>query len=260
MAAALAKAQGQLQGAKKDSENPFFKSKYADLSAVWEACRTPLAQNGLAVIQTTDAEDENGSIPVETILVHESGEWISGLLKVRPVKDDPQGMGSALTYARRYALSAIVGVAPEDDDGNAASQPSGGRQAQKSRPQPQTTDQAARKGLLDQAEGISRKLGYPETKIKAAMTKLRAMDTPTMGESVQKLSDALKEKTAGQSPEDAAKASTLTSIQEEFKKHEWDEGDVGRYLAQTWGGKKLEEMSLDNLIAVHDELTGTAAF
>lgn len=122
LAGALAKAQAVMQGAKKDSENPFFKSKYADLGSVWDACRDALTKNELAVIQTTEAEDEHGSIPVETMLAHSSGEWISGVLKVRPVKDDPQGMGSALTYARRYALSAMVGVAPEEDDGNAASQ------------------------------------------------------------------------------------------------------------------------------------------
>lgn len=125
LAGALAKAQAVMQGAKKDSENPFFKSKYADLGSVWDACRDALTKNELAVIQTTEAENENGSIPVETLLAHSSGEWISGVLLVRPVKDDPQGMGSALTYARRYALSAMVGVAPEDDDGNAASQSNG---------------------------------------------------------------------------------------------------------------------------------------
>ncbi len=119
LAGALSKAQAEIRGAIKDTANPFFKSKYADLSSVWEACREQLTKNGLSVVQTNKAGD--GRVIVETILMHTSGEWISGELDMKPVKDDPQGIGSAITYARRYALAAIVGVAPEDDDGNAAS-------------------------------------------------------------------------------------------------------------------------------------------
>jgi hypothetical protein len=119
LAGALSLAQSEMLGATKASVNPFFKSHYADLAAVWDACRKALTKNGLAVVQTTS--EGQGGIPVETILIHSSGEWISGVLLVRPVKDDPQAMGSAITYARRYALAAMVGVAPEDDDGNAAS-------------------------------------------------------------------------------------------------------------------------------------------
>ncbi len=120
LASALAKAQGRITGALKDSENPFFKSKYADLAAVWDACREALSQNGLAVIQTTGM-DEFG-LNLETTLAHSSGQWIKGILPIRPIKNDPQGIGSAITYARRYALAALVGVAQVDDDGNAASQ------------------------------------------------------------------------------------------------------------------------------------------
>ncbi len=119
LAGALSKAQGAMKGAVKDSANPFFKSKYADLASVWDACREPLSSNGLSVLQTTSF-DEKG-IKLVTMLLHTSGEWVSGELPVKPVKDDPQGMGSAMTYTRRYGLSAIVGIAPEDDDGNAAS-------------------------------------------------------------------------------------------------------------------------------------------
>jgi hypothetical protein len=114
---ALAKAQGQMGGAKKGSDNPFFKSRYADLSEVWEACRVPLSENGLAIIQLTDSGEP---LTIETILGHQSGEWISSKLTIAPVKQDPQGIGSAITYARRYALAAIVGIAPEDDDAEAA--------------------------------------------------------------------------------------------------------------------------------------------
>ena len=119
LAAALSKAQGQITGALKDSENPFFKSKYADLASVWDACRASLSTNGLAVIQTTDGGLEG--VTIITTLSHSSGEWIKGSLTVRPVKNDPQGLGSAVTYARRYALAAMVGVAQIDDDANAAS-------------------------------------------------------------------------------------------------------------------------------------------
>lgn len=120
LAAALAIAQGKITGALKDSANPFFKSKYADLASVWDACRTHLSENGLAVIQVTSTGD-NGAAVVTTTLAHKSGEWIKGTLALLPVKSDPQGMGSAYTYARRYALAAMVGVAQIDDDANAAS-------------------------------------------------------------------------------------------------------------------------------------------
>lgn len=121
LAAALAAAQGQMKSATKDSNNPFFKSKYADLTSVWEAIRFPLSQNKLAVIQTTS--NNGDQIVVNTILVHSSGEWIRGTLALKPIKSDPQAIGSAITYGRRYALASMCGVAPEDDDGNAASQP-----------------------------------------------------------------------------------------------------------------------------------------
>lgn len=119
LAEALSKAQGKIKGASKDTANPFFKSKYADLASVWDACREQLSAHGLSVIQTTDNAPEG--VCVVTTLAHSSGEWIRGKLTMQPVKNDPQGVGSAITYARRYALAAMVGVAPEDDDGNAAS-------------------------------------------------------------------------------------------------------------------------------------------
>lgn len=118
LAAALAKAQASIENAKRTSDNPFFKSKYADLADVRAACQSQLSANQLSVIQTCEVAD--GGVIVATTLVHASGEWIRGRLKVRPVKDDAQSVGSAITYARRYSLAAIVGVATEDDDGEAA--------------------------------------------------------------------------------------------------------------------------------------------
>jgi len=119
IATALAKAQAVMAGARKDATNPHFRSKYADLASVWEACRTPLATNGISVIQMTEPSEKD-EIIVDTRLMHTSGEWIEGRLTLPVSKADAQGYGSALTYARRYGLSAAVGIAPEDDDGNAA--------------------------------------------------------------------------------------------------------------------------------------------
>lgn len=123
LSAALSKAQGEFSHAKKDAENPFFKSKYADLACVIDAARAALSKNGLAVIQTTRLTA--GQLSLITTLSHSSGEWIKGEYPINPTKNDPQGMGSAMTYARRYAFSAITGIASEDDDGNAASQGKG---------------------------------------------------------------------------------------------------------------------------------------
>lgn len=117
---ALAKAQAQMSGAKKGAENPFFKSKYADLHQVWEAVREPLSSNGLAVIQTTGEVDDK--LFVFTIIGHSSGEWMRSETPVKLMKPDPQAMGSAITYARRYALAAICGIAQMDDDAESAMQ------------------------------------------------------------------------------------------------------------------------------------------
>lgn len=119
LATALAKAQGEITGALKDSANPFFKSKYADLASCWDACREALSKNGLSVLQSPHVDAEG--LTVTTMLMHSTGQWIRNDLKVIPKDDTPQGIGSALTYARRYALTALVGIAQVDDDGNAAS-------------------------------------------------------------------------------------------------------------------------------------------
>ena len=120
IASALVKAQKAFGPALKTSSNPHFKSRYADLAACVEAVVDSLNDNGIALIQQTH-ECEDG-VTVETVFVHESGETFSaGRLHVPAAKQDPQGYGSALTYARRYSLMAACGIAPEDDDGNAAS-------------------------------------------------------------------------------------------------------------------------------------------
>lgn len=120
LATALAKAQGAMRFAIKDANNPFFKSKYADLSSVVEAIRDALSTNGLSYMQHLQQSEKN-EVCVETVILHASGQWIScGTVSIPVNKHDAQGYGSALTYARRYSLSAAVGVVADDDDGNAA--------------------------------------------------------------------------------------------------------------------------------------------
>lgn len=121
LAKAMAVMQGQLQAASKDKTNPHFRSSYADLASCFDACRTPLSDNKLSVIQLPSANGVNAS--VRTILLHESGEYISHVLTVQSRDAGPQAIGSAITYLRRYSLCSVVGIAPDDDDGNAASKP-----------------------------------------------------------------------------------------------------------------------------------------
>lgn len=120
LAAALAKAQGQIEGAKKSSSNPFFKSKYADLAECWNTCREALTANEISVIQMPEEINENGRLNITTMLAHSSGQYISSTLTMTVTKLDPQAIGSAITYGRRYALAAMVGLAQEDDDGEKA--------------------------------------------------------------------------------------------------------------------------------------------
>ena len=120
IASALVRAQRGFAPALKTSTNPHFRSKYVDLAGCIEAVVDALNAAGIALIQRT-SEDSTG-VTVETVFVHESGEMLEcGKLHVPASKQDPQGYGSALTYARRYSLMAAAGIAPEDDDGNAAS-------------------------------------------------------------------------------------------------------------------------------------------
>ena len=138
---ALAKAQGELFAAKKDSINPHFKSKYADLASVWEACREALSSNGLSVTQMP-AEFQNNVMTLVTRISHSSGEWLEQTMTCPVGKPDPQGIGSCLTYMRRYALAAVVGVYQDDDDANSASY------APKERPATLTDEELGRIKML----------------------------------------------------------------------------------------------------------------
>jgi hypothetical protein len=144
LAEALAKAQAEVQGATKDSENPFFGSRYADLASVWAACRKALTDHGLSVVQapstsftgepetytytTKRGEERSGirvatTVTVTTRILHATGAWIEAETSAMLPSADPQAVGSAITYLRRYGLASMVGVAPEDDDGEATARP-----------------------------------------------------------------------------------------------------------------------------------------
>lgn len=115
---ALAKMQGVLECAKKDSDNPYFKSKYADLANCLSTIKKPMADNGLSISQ--HCSFDGTTVHCVTMLGHSSGQMMVSTLDVIVSKKDAQGIGAAITYARRYALSAVVGLAQEDDDGNGA--------------------------------------------------------------------------------------------------------------------------------------------
>jgi len=124
LAQALAKAQSEMKGAEKKSVNPFFNSGYADLHTVIESSIPYLTKYGLSVIQGN--EGKPGEFYVTTMLLHESGQWIKSKLKMPIEKPTAQSIGSTITYGRRYGLSAMVGIAQYDDDGNAVSHPAKG--------------------------------------------------------------------------------------------------------------------------------------
>ena len=118
LAEALGKAQSQMTGAKKASANPFFKSKYSDLSQVMEAISGPFSDNDLCFVQGAEADELR--VAVSTRIIHKSGQWIESTTILPPTKPDAQGWGSAITYAKRYGLQSLAGVPSVDDDGNAA--------------------------------------------------------------------------------------------------------------------------------------------
>ena len=125
LAVALAKAQGKIQNPAKNNSNTHFKTKYADLAEVLNSTRPVLSEYGLSVVQLPGYA--SGIVTVTTILMHSSGEFIQSECSAPAEKQHSQGIGSALTYLRRYALAAVCGVAQEDDDGNAASEPADNR-------------------------------------------------------------------------------------------------------------------------------------
>lgn len=132
LAAALSAAQSEIENAHKNANNPHFRSQYADLAELINTTRPVLTKHGLSLVQCPGFLD--GVVLLETMLLHSSGEWIKSIAGAPAAKLDPQGIGSATTYLRRYALAAFCNIAQEDDDGNGASQV--GRQQGGQRPTP----------------------------------------------------------------------------------------------------------------------------
>jgi hypothetical protein len=138
IAAALVKIAAAVENPHKNAQNPHFRSSYADLAEIINTTRHVCAEHGVALVQSPGMSD--GLCTVETLMVHESGEWIRGEAASPIQKQDPQGVGSAITYLRRYSLAALLGIAQEDDDGNTASQRRSvnGQPHQKPAPKPAT--------------------------------------------------------------------------------------------------------------------------
>jgi hypothetical protein len=181
LAKALAAAQGEMTSAAKDATNPHFKSRYATLASVWEAIRKPLTANGLSVSQIL--ETEPGGVAVRTMLLHASGQWLASRY-VMPVGErlTPQAMGSAITYARRYALSAIVGIAPDDDDdGNSATDPP---KAERPAP-PAAAPPPAKPQLLPALADFLNEFGWPKERKAEFAGKLLSHYEVTLAELVQ---------------------------------------------------------------------------
>jgi len=150
IAPAFIKAKREFGPALKDKTNPAFRSKYADLGACIDAVEEALLNNGIAFIQETF--EDAGGITIETVFIHESGESLRcGKLRVPAVKQDAQGYGSALTYARRYSLMTACGIAPEDDDGNAASK----QQTPQSKPAEQPVDTSPKARAARMTAGVA---------------------------------------------------------------------------------------------------------
>lgn len=123
IAPAFLKAQAAMKSVSKSATNPHFKSAYATLEDVMAACKEPLAAQGIAILQSGDEADDAG-ITIVTTLLHVSGQWIEGRVRLPLEKGTAQAAGSAVSYGRRYCLAALVGlVSEDDDDGNAASSP-----------------------------------------------------------------------------------------------------------------------------------------
>jgi len=216
---ALVKVQATLRPATKDKANTHFGNKYADLASVWDAAREPLVSNGFAVVQLPTTSRDCKTVSIRTVLLHESGGEISNDLMLPVVKQDPQGFGSAITYGRRYALAAILGIAPEDDDGNAASgisskstpPPPAGLAGVKARmPKPTPVPAPASNGSSVRA-GHDRSLAYPFGNVKGKP--IAEVDDKSiafwMGKVQAELADASKSKWH------AKAAQTLATLQAE---------------------------------------------
>lgn len=180
---AFVAVQAALKPAVKDSNNPHFKSKYADLASVWDACKEPLTKNGFAVIQCPEKKDD--CVVIITRLLHSSGEFIESELTMKPMDTRPQSDGSAITYGRRYALAAMVGVCPDDDDGNDAS---GRGEPPRQQAQPKANGKANTREAVNDTIPVNAKNAVYMTGFKWKFGKL----VKDAGESIWATNDELK--------------------------------------------------------------------
>ena len=167
LGAALVAAQAEVEHAHKNAQNTHLKNRYADLNAVRDAIVPVFAKHGLAVVQMPGYDD--GLVTVETQLIHSSGEWLRGMAAAPAQKQDPQGVGSALTYLRRYSLAALACIGQEDDDGQAASQPKG--RAHDPSQGPYTPKQQSGPAMASEAQrtrlfAIAKEAGYTKEGLK----------------------------------------------------------------------------------------------
>lgn len=202
LAKALSDAQGEFEAVDKTAANPFFKSKYADLPTVVKAATPILTKHGLSVSQLP-GHDELGDT-LTTVLLHSSGQFIGNTMALRPVKDnDPQAQGSAMTYGRRYAYMAILGlVADEDDDGNAASRASTSRPArqQQAKPAAKKAEPAKPKTepakapassleapVIDRLREIRQRSGWSKDKLQLELVHVGVADAEDVAAAIQSL-------------------------------------------------------------------------
>lgn len=182
---ALAKAQGEIEAASKDRNNPAFKSKYADITSVWEAARPALAKHGISVTQWPVHADDNRLHIVTRVAF--KGEWIRAHFSIPVTKQDAQGYGSATTYAKRYALAAALGVvADDDDDGNAASQKPAYEPRKTAAPMPTTDLETVGDTLIRKFNEAETAEAFEEevTKARAAWSRLNTSDKAKVQNSI----------------------------------------------------------------------------
>jgi hypothetical protein len=191
IAAAFVAAQRKFGPLLRDRTNPHFKSRYADLATCLDVVTGPLNECGIGVCQLQHPCDDG--VIVETLLIHESGEEMSfGKLHVPASKQDAQGYGSCLTYARRYSLMAALGIAPEDDDGNAASQSPRQPAQQQQRPAPKPEPTGTRPALHDSLRTILGEFGWPNEKKREYSEKLLESFGSSLGECMDNPACAVK--------------------------------------------------------------------
>lgn len=200
LAKALVAAQGEFKTIAKDATNPHFRSKFASLEGITEAIRPTLAKNKLAVVQGggTPISDEAGAVTavsVESMLLHESGEWISTAVTMPLDKATPQGVGSAVTYGRRYGLSALLAiVADDDDDGEAAAAPS--RNAA-----PRTSNKAAADKVMPFGKTKGKRLGeLSEAELNNTLKWCQEKDAAKFADLIEALGEVLADRAGGDIP------------------------------------------------------------